>query len=1034
MSERAARHRIAATSDGDSRFWSARDLCNPEAAGARRHARRVESRYAVHIGRVGALAVSLGIGFAVANSATGTAAAETDSSSSSASTDQDTSSASSDTQDQAGPSRDDGQDDASEEDASQESDVDADVDEPDSDEDLDGELADSESADEDETAELAAAHEDSSAEVEESRPETPAPRHSTKRTATVATEAVEVDAPAADELVAANALNAVVANVVAPLADPELPVPSPVTDGVLAWVRRLITHTFFNKTPVVREIETEQILTGQTIITVDAYDPNGDPLTYEIIQPQGGLVFREPLTGVFVYTPTVPVIGDEVPVTFDIVVRDDSERLTGVLGTIQGVLHSIARVLGLAERENYTQTIEFTAKPVLQTAPTLVVTGGLPYLIGSDPVELLSVATIVDVDSPQMKEATVTVGVGRQNGDQLRYVAPVDIDIDVEQVNEYTLKFTGLASQDDYEKALKAITFSTTDLGLLARTVDLSIVDEHGLDNVVPAFVAAVVLPGLPLDAPPSVLAVGGLPYFLGGDPVKLLSVAVIEDLDSASLKQATVTISDLTRSTGDTLGYEAPDGIDINVDYVDDWTIVLSGVASKADYETALRAITFSATQLGIPARTVEITLTDADDVDSLTPALVAAAVLPSIIAELPLIVTPVGLPVHTIGKPPVKLLSSVFIANADDGELDGAVVSIGLNREDGDKLGFAAVVGNPVTITQTNDWTITLSGTGTVAQYQQALQAITFSATKVGLPRTVTIDVTEGDGDTSPAPGIVFANSVLPLRPTIIAPPLPAIHTIGGSGSVVTPVVTIADLDSTVLTGAVVALGVGRQSGDKLSFTAAPGSSITASWNGTDTLTLSGTASVEEYTAALQTVTFSATGRAGVPRTVTINITDDSGLNALVPGVTTALVKNPDRPTVVTLGLTALDFPNVGDTVQPITLATIVDTDSTVLSGASVKITNRFTTGDTLGFPPIDGNPITAAYNPATGELKLTGTATIAQYKQALEAVTFTATRYGGGLLDVLGVTRTLSVYVIDDTNATNLLPGVVAVTVFR
>lgn len=745
-------------------------------------------------------------------------------------------------------------------------------------------------------------------------------------------------------------------------------------------------------------------------------------------------MFREPLTGTFVYTPTVPVIGDEVPVKFDIIIRDDSEHLTGVLGTIQGVLHSIARIFGLAQRDNYTQTIKFTAKPVLQTAPARVVTGGLPYLIGSDPVALLSTATIVDVDSPLMKEATVTIGVGRQDGDQLRYVAPNGVTIDVEQVNEYTLKFSGEATQADYEKALRAITFSTTDLGLLARTVDLSITDEHGLANVVPAFVATVVLPGLPLDAPPSVVAVGGLPYFLGGNPVKLLSVAEIADLDSSSLKQAVIKISEVTRSTGDRLGYEVPAGVDIVVTYVNDWTVVLSGVASTADYETALKAITFSATQLGLPARTVEITLTDADDVDSLVPALVAATVLPGISAELPLIVTPVGLPVHTIGKPPVKLLSSVVITNADDGQLDGAVVTIGLNRAAGDKLGFTTVAGNPVTITQTNDWTITLSGTGTVAQYQQAMQAITFSASQLGLPRTVTITVTEGDGDTNPAPGIVFANSVLPLRPTIVTPPLPATHTIGGDGSVVAPVVTIADLDSTVLTGAVVALGVGRQAGDKLSFTAAPGSAISASWNGTDTLTLTGTASVEEYEAALQTVTFSATGGAGLPRTLTINIIDDSGLNALVPGVTTALVKNPDRPTVVTLGLAALDFPKVGDTVKPITLATIVDTDSAMLRGASVKITDRFTTGDTLAFAPIGGNPVTAAYNAATGELTLSGTATVAQYKQALEAVTFKATRYGGGLLEVLGVTRTLSVYVTDDTNATNLLPGVVAVTVFR
>ena len=120
-------------------------------------------------------------------------------------------------------------------------------------------------------------------------------------------------------------------------------------------------------------------------------------------------------------------------------------------------------------------------------------------------------------------------------------------------------------------------------------------------------------------------------------------------------------------------------------------------------------------------------------------------------------------------------------------------------------------------------------------------------------------------------------------------------------------------------------------------------------------------------------------------MPRTVTINIVDDSGLAAVLPG-------------------------------------------------ASVRISERFTTGDTLAYAAVAGVPIAATFDSATGLLTLTGTATIAQYKQALQSITFRATRYGGGLLDVIGVTRTLSVYVTDDTGVSNTLPGVVAVTVFR
>lgn len=1043
MSANPARHLI--TNFPAPGFWAAADLLDQtETAGTARHARRPAPRYAVHIGRIGALAVSLGIGIAIGNSSSGVAYAD-DGSDAGSGAGASVASGSSESGGEGASGTGERTQSAGDDEESDRDD--ADVDEQD-DLNAPGETSGLSNDDPDELTERVGESVDETAGAVEAafpRDDPTEPvgdepqglREAVVPNVSTRAEASEPAAEVADDpenVASVDLVGAVASTVVAPLADPALPAPSPVADSLLAWVRRLITHTFFNKTPEVRSVVTEQILTGQVLIDIDAYDPNGDPLTYDIVQPQGGLVFREPLTGKFVYTPSLPVVGDPVTVQFDIIIRDDSEHLTGVLGGIQNVLHSIARLFGLAKPDNYTQTVRFDVSPILQSPPTLALTGGLPYLLGGDPVALLSLAKIVDVDSPAMKQATVSIGVGRQAGDELRYTAPAGVSIVAEQVNEHTVKLTGFASQADYETALKALTFSTTDLGLVARTVDITITDEHGLNNVVPAFAVVTVLPGLPLDAPPSVLAIGGAPYILGGDPVALLSVAEVIDPDSSSLARALVRIGELGRMTGDTLTYLAPAGITIGAQQIDDWTLELTGVRSKADYETALKAITFSATQLGLVARTVEITLTDADGIDSLLPALVAATVLPAIDLEPPLIVTPVGLPIHTIGKPAVKVMSSVGIANADDGMLNGAVVTIGLNRMTGDALGFAAIQANPVTVVQTNAWTVTLSGTATVEQYQEALRSITFSATQLGLPRTITVLVTEVDGDTSPAPGIVFASSVAPLRPTVVVASLPATYTIGKAGSVLMPVVTVEDLDSAILTGATVTLGATRQAGDKLAFNTPQGGTITASWNGADTLTLTGNASVADYESALEAVTFSATGGAGILRTMTVNVVDDSGLTALLPGAATALVKEPDRPTVVTVGLSGLSFPSVGQTVKPITLATIIDTDSAVLTGASIKIADKFTTGDTLGYPPIAGNPITASYNTATGELRLTGTATVDQYAQALQEITFRASNYGGGLFDVLGVTRTLSVYVTDDSSVTNLIPGVVAVTVFR
>ncbi len=117
----------------------------------------------------------------------------------------------------------------------------------------------------------------------------------------------------------------------------------------------------------------------------------------------------------------------------------------------------------------------------------------------------------------------------------------------------------------------------------------------------------------------------------------------------------------------------------------------------------------------------------------------------------------------------------------------------------------------------------------------------------------------------------------------------------------------------------------------------------------------------------------------------------------------------------------------------MKPIALATIIDFDSAMLTGATVTISGNRKSGDTLAYTPITNNPITAAYDSATGRLTLSGTATVAQYEQALEAVTFKATQFGGGFLDLV-VVRTITVNVVDDSNLNALIAGVVLATVSR
>ena len=82
-------------------------------------------------------------------------------------------------------------------------------------------------------------------------------------------------------------------------------------------------------------------------------------------------------------------------------------------------------------------------------------------------------------------------------------------------------------------------------------------------------------------------------------------------------------------------------------------------------------------------------------------------------------------------------------------------------------------------------------------------------------------------------------------------------------------------------------------------------------------------------------------------------------------------------------------------------------------------------FSAGDTLGYSAPQNNPITGSYNAATGVLTLTGTGTVAQYQEALRAVTFSTT--AGALVGV----RTVS-FVVTDVEGLSSISVPLAVTV--
>ncbi|WP_395309155.1 hypothetical protein V4U86_28335 [Mycobacterium sp. AMU20-3851] len=658
---------------------------------------------------------------------------------------------------------------------------------------------------------------------------------------------------------------------------------------MMAWVARQISHTFVNRTPIAGPIVYEQNLLGQVYIDLNATDPNGDVLAYDIIQPEHGWVYRDLISGKFVYTPWALVSGQPLVDSFKVVIRDDSEHLPGVLGQIQAVVEKVTRFLGIAQADNLTVTIPVTVDPVVQAPPLVTPIVGGGYQLGKDPAPIVSTVDIVDGDTLGLKRVVIKIATLAQAGDTLSYNAPSDSPIigswDAETL---TLTLTGNGTLAEYEQAIKAVNFAATQGAGLVRGITISATDQDDVDNIAPGFVTVAVWPATKL--PPLVTPIAGGGFTLGGNPARIVSAIDIVDGDSGRLSKVTLRIETLAQS-GDALNYSAPQGNPV----IGSWdattrTLTLSGDATLAQYEEAIKAVTFSATQSAGVVRGIAISATDEDGVGNVAPGFVTVGVWAA--PTLPPLVTPIAGGGFTLGGNPAKIVSAIDIVDVDSGRLSKVTVKISTMAQAGDVLNYVAPEGNPVIgVWNAAERTLTLSGPGTLAQYEEALRAVTFSATQgAALVRGLSISAIDEHGVSNIAPGFVTVAVSSPTRYLPLVTPIGGrSYTIGESPTKPVAGVDIVDADSSHLQQVTMRVTTFGKSGDTLTFAGLTDNPITATYDAeTRTLTLSGIATKQQYEEALKAVTFTATQGGWTTRTITIVATDTDGVNSSTASLT--------------------------------------------------------------------------------------------------------------------------------------------------
>jgi VCBS repeat-containing protein len=420
------------------------------------------------------------------------------------------------------------------------------------------------------------------------------------------------------------------------------------------------------------------------------------------------------------------------------------------------------------------------------------------------------------------------------------------------------------------------------------------------------------------------------LQYDAGTPAVAITSSLTVSSPDTTTLAGATVTISSGFAASEDSLSFTNQNGITGSYNS-STGVLTLSGTASVANYQTALRSVTFSDLNGASPSTGNRVISFQVDDG--------LASHNLSNVATRTINVNP--------NPPPV---AGNVSASTDKHTATDINVLSSDSDSDGDTLSITAVN------TTGTLGSVSINGNGTI-HYDPNGQ---FTNLTQGQSATDTFGYTVSDGfHTSSATVTVTINGVNdpPVLANIEAGPLQ--YDAGAPAVPVTSSLTVSSPDTTTLAGATVTISSGlAASEDSLSFTNQNG--ITGSYNSsTGVLTLSGTASVANYQTALRSVTFSDSNGASPSvgdRVISFQVDDGLASHNLSNVATRTIAVNPNSPPVAGNVSASTDKHTATDINV---LSSDSDPDGDTLSVTAVN------TSGTLGSVSINGNG-TIHYDP--------------------------------------------------------------------
>jgi hypothetical protein len=415
------------------------------------------------------------------------------------------------------------------------------------------------------------------------------------------------------------------------------------------------------------------------------------------------------------------------------------------------------------------------------------------------------------------------------------------------------LTLSGSATPAQYQAALQSVTFASTSGGIITTDRAITIVASDGPLASDPAAETVNVTTDLPVLAPSGTINT----FTVGG-----AAVAVDSGLTSPSsteLNGATMTISSDTLQPGDTLSF-ANQGA-ISGSYAAG-VLTLTGTATASQYAAALQSVTFSTASTDLTPRAISVVAFDG------ALASVTASEQVNVYVAPPVLTASGSTNTYIVGGAAMAIDSGLTVLSYET-DLSGAIVTISPGSlQPNDVLNFTNQNGISGSYSA---GVLTLSGSATPAQYQAALESVTFSTTSTTtVTRAISIVALDNALVSNTAVESLNAgDGFVAVSGSVDR------YTAGAPAGTVDSGVTIFT-GSTDLSGATVRISAGMlQPGDTLNFISPAGSGIGGVYSG-GVLTLSGSATIAQYTAALQSVTFSSTSTSTTNRAISITVFD--------------------------------------------------------------------------------------------------------------------------------------------------------------